>query len=212
MSKSHLSPSYLLGAAVAVALAMPMTVSAQSQAPASSSTVHSVAGELMREDKTITATVTNVDQENRFVTLKGPKGNEVTVEAGPEVKNLAQLKAGDQVTAHYQAAVAVQLMPADSVKPGVEAQRNQSSAPKGSLPGAEAGHEVTVTAKLTAVDTKNNTITLTGADGHSRVIDVKDPSRQELLKKLKVGDMVVITYVEALALTVTPKAKAKPKG
>ena len=212
MSKSHLSPSYLLGAAIAVALAMPVAVSAQSQAPASSSTVHSVAGELMREDKTITATVTNVDHENRFVTLKGPKGNEVTVEAGPEVKNFDQIKAGDQVTAHYQAAVAVQLMPADSVKPGVEAQSNRSSAPKGSLPGAEAGHEVTVTAKLTAVDTKNNTITLTGGDGHSRVIDVKDPSRQELLKKLKVGDMVVITYVEALALTVTPKAKAKPKG
>jgi hypothetical protein len=211
MSKSRISPTYLLGAAIAVALAIPMAVSAQSQAPASSSTVHSVAGELMREDKTITATVTNVDQENRFVTLKGPKGNEVTVEAGPEVKNLAQLKAGDQVTAHYQAAVAVQLMPAGSVQPGVETQSNKSSAPKGSTPGAEAGHEVTVTAKLTAVDTKNNTITLTGADGHSRVIDVKDPDRQAILKKLKVGDMVVITYVEALALTVTPKAKAKPK-
>jgi len=212
MSKSHISPSYLLGAAMAVAFALPMAASAQSHAPASASTVTSTAGELMREDKTMTATVTQLDHENRFITLKSSKGDEVTIQAGPEVKNFDQLKVGDQVTTHYQAAVAVQLMPADSAKAGVVEEGGTATAAPGDKPGLKTGRAVTVTAKLTAVDLKNNTITLTGADGHSRVIDVKDPERQQALKNLKVGDMMVITYVEALAVTVTPKAKAKPKG
>jgi hypothetical protein len=40
------------------------------------------------------------------------------------------------------------------------------------------------------------------------VIEVKDPKRQAQMSKLKVGQMVRITYVEALAISVT-KGKAK---
>jgi hypothetical protein len=73
----------------------------------------------------------------------------------------------------------------------------------------KSGQAVTVTSKLSAVDLKNHTVTLTGPDGKERTIEVKNPERQAQLSKLKVGDMVVATYVEALAVTVTPKAKAK---
>lgn len=204
--KTFQRPTACLFGAV-IALSAPMIASAQQAA--SESAVNSTVHELGREDKTITATVVSVDQEKRLVTLKGPKGKEVTVQAGPEVQNLDKVKAGDQVTAHYQAAVAVQVMPAESAQPGVDYSAGQSSAPKGSEPGAKAGQTVTVTSRLTAVDLKHNTITLSGPDGKSRTIEVKDPERQAALKKLKVGDMLVVTYVEALALTVTPKAKAK---
>jgi hypothetical protein len=208
MKKFQRSTSCLLGAAIA--LSAPMFAWAQqatTEAPVNS-TVH----ELAREDQTITATVVNVDKAERFVTLKGPKGKEVTIHAGPEVQNFDQLKAGDQVTAHYQAAVAVQVMPADSAKPGVDVSGGQATAPKGSLPGVKEGEAVTVTSKLSAVDLKNHTLTLTGPDGKQRTITVKEPERQAAMSKLKVGDMVVATYVEALAVTVTPKAKgAKAK-
>ncbi|WP_109123888.1 hypothetical protein [Dyella sp. C11] len=202
MKKLQRSTACLLGAAMA--LSAPMFALAQQAAnePAVNSTVH----ELGREDRTITATVVSVDPSTRMVTLKGPKGKEVTVQAGPEVQNLDQVKPGDQVTAHYQAAVAVQVMPADSAKEGVDYQAGQATAPKGSEPGLRAGQAVTVTSKLSAVDLKHHTVTLTGPDGKERTIEVKDPARQAQLSKLKVGDMVVATYVEALAVTVTPKA------
>ncbi len=201
------STRYLLAAAMA--LSAPMFAWAQQateEAPVNS-TVH----ELGREDRSITATVVSVDKQERFVTLKGPKGKEVTIQAGPEVQNFDQLKAGDQVTAHYQSAVAVQIMPAGSAKRDVEYQAGQATAPKGSEPGLKEGQSVTVTSKLTAVDLKNHTVTLKGPDGHERMIEVKDPARQAEMSKLKVGDMVVATYVEALAITVTPKAKASKK-
>lgn len=205
MKKSTRSSRCLLAAAMALSAPMFAWAQQATTEPAVNSTVH----ELGREDRTLTATVVSVDKQERFVTLKGPKGKEVTIQAGPEVKNFDELKAGDQVTAHYQAAVAVQVMPADSAKRGVEYQGGQATAAPGNEPGVKEGQAVTVTSKLTAVDLKNHTVTLKGPDGKERTIEVKDPERQAQLSKLKVGDMVVATYVEALAVTVTPKAKAK---
>jgi Cu/Ag efflux protein CusF len=204
MRKLYRSTSCLFGAAIV--LAMPLSCLAQAQA-SQEPTVRSAAAELGREDRTISATVVSVDQASRLVTLRGPKGKEVTLQAGPEVENFDQLKAGDQVTAHYQAALALQVMPADSTKAGVDVASHSTPAEQGSMPGLKKGDSITVTSKLTALDLKNHTLTLTGADGKSRVIEVKDPERQAKMSSLKVGDMVVVTYVEALAVKVTPKAK-----
>lgn len=191
----------------AATLALPVLAWAQ-DAQHAPGTIHATAHELAREDHTISATVLAVDPSTRYVTLRGASGREVTVQAGPEVQNLDQLKVGDQVTAHYQSALAVQVVPADSASTGVQYQGGHGSAPSGGEPGLQAGQTVTVTSKLSAVDLKHHTVTLTGPDGHERTIEVTDPARQAQLSKLKVGDMVVATYVEALAVTVTPKAKA----
>ena len=50
-----------------------------------------------RGSSSVTATITAIDAKSRAITLKGPQGNEKTVVAGPEVKNFAQMKVGDQV-------------------------------------------------------------------------------------------------------------------
>ncbi len=204
MRKLYRSTSCLLVAAIV--LATPLASLAQSQAT-QAPIVHSTAAELGREDRTITAKIVSVDQASRLVTLRGPKGKEVTLQVGPEVANFDQLKAGDQVTAHYQAALALQVMPADSTKAGVDVASHSTPAQPGSTPGLKKGDSITVTSKLTALDLKNHTLTLTGADDKPRVIEVKDPERQAKMSSLKVGDMVVVTYVEALAVKVTPKEK-----
>jgi hypothetical protein len=54
-------------------------------------------------------------------------------------------------------------------------------------------------------------VTLKGPEGNERVIAVKDPARQAKLSRLKVGDLVRITYVEAIALQVTPGAMGQTK-
>jgi hypothetical protein len=48
-------------------------------------------------------------------------------------------------------------------------------------------------------------VTLLGPDGKQREFEVKDPVRQARMNQLKVGQMVRVTYVEAIAVTVTPK-------
>lgn len=207
MNKRYLSRACAFGAALAMAI--PAFALAATLAATQESAVTSTAHELGRDQATITATVVSVDKENRLVTLRGPKGNEETVKAGPAVKNFDQLGEGDKVTAKYQRALALELLPADSAEAGMEYENGMKTAEKGQMPGGVADQSVSVTSKLTAVDLKNHTVTLTGADGKSRVIEVKDPKRQAQMSKLKVGEMVRIIYVEALAISVTPKAKAK---
>ncbi len=207
MNTWHRSRSYLLGAAIAMAL--PIAAVAQPQEVAHSSTVHSTAHEMARSEATLTATIVKVDHDTRMITLRGPEGDEATIEAGPEVKNFDQLKAGDQVTAHYQRAMALELLPAGSASTGVEYEGGVMGAPKGARPAMTAGHSITIVAKLAAVDMKNHTVTLLGDNGEKQVIEVKDPARQARMSQLKVGEMVRITYVEAVAVTVMPKGKAK---
>ncbi len=49
----------------------------------------------------VSATVEALDLASRMVTLRGPKGNLVTLKVGEHVKNLDEVKVGDLVTAGY---------------------------------------------------------------------------------------------------------------
>jgi Cu/Ag efflux protein CusF len=201
----------LFSTATCLALAVPSVAMAQAAEPALASTVHGKAFELARHEETESATVTNVDQASRFVTLRDSKGAEFTIEAGPEVRNFAQLRAGDIVTVTYQAATALELLPANSgAMPSVETESDSARAPKGAKPGAEVGQSISITSRITALDLKTHTVTLTGPDGKQRKVEVTDPARQARMSQLKVGDLVRMTYVEGIAVQVTPKAKSKP--
>lgn len=59
----------------------------------------------------VTATVEEIDLPNREVTLKGPEGNTVELKVDDRVKNLDQVKKGDQVVARFTEAVAVSMKP-----------------------------------------------------------------------------------------------------
>jgi Cu/Ag efflux protein CusF len=77
----------------------------------------------------------------------------------------------------------------------------------GEKPAAAAGDMVTINAKVKAINLKDNTVTFKGPKGNLRTVAVQDPTYQAALKKLKVGDVVEITYAEALAITVEPAKK-----
>ena len=71
--------------------------------------------------------------------------------------------------------------------------------------------------ELTAIDLVASTATLRGADGQSRTIAVKDPQMQERMRNLRVGDLVELTYSEAVAAKIiaeelTSKRRAEEDG
>ena len=146
----------------------------------------------------MTATVTAIDLPKRLVTLKGPKGETRTITVGPEARNLDQVKVGDLVTVKYYESLAVEV-----IKPGTAAGAGESSAivrsKPGEMPGGMAARQVTTTATITAIDKKKNTLTLKGPEGNTVIAQVEDPKN---LKKVKVGDELMITYTEALAISV----------
>jgi predicted thioesterase len=153
----------------------------------------------------ITATVEGVDLEKRIVTLKGSDGNVFDVKAGKQVKNLPQVKVGDLVEITYFESIAVKVF-----KPGAMPQGEGATvaverlAKPGEKPSGIAGSQVTITATVESISPKKTTVTLKMADGKYKVVKIKDKKN---LNNVKVGDEVMITLTEALAISVKPSKK-----
>ena len=156
----------------------------------------------------VTAQVVAIDKATRTVTLKGPKGNVSDVVAGDEVKNFAQIKVGDYLFVRYMQSLSLELQKVKAGPSGIVEQSGMATAKPGERPAAVAGHEVTAIAKVTAVNQKASTITLKGPRGNSVVLDVKNP---EQFKVVKVGDDILVTYTEAVAISVEPAPKPEAK-
>ncbi len=152
-----------------------------------------------------TATVTAVDQSTRMVTLKGPKGNSITFKASAEVRNLAQVHVGDEVKFAYYESIAVRVLKTGEAFPTAGESAMAARAKAGEKPAGVVGTETTVNATITAIDKKAKTATLKGEDGKSVTVT---PLRPEKLNEVKVGDRLVITYTEAIAVKVE-KAETK---
>ena len=73
-------------------------------------------------------------------------------------------------------------------------------------PIAEAGR-VTLRGWIAAIDKANGTVTLRGPRGGTVTLDVKDPQK---LDAVQVGDPVLASYVEALAVQVKKAGTASP--
>ena len=157
----------------------------------------------------ITAQVVAIDKASRTVTLKGPKGGVVDVVAGDEVKNFDQIKVGDFVAVSFLQSLSLELQKTKTGAKGITTQGAAVTAKPGETPGAAAARQVTAVAKVTAVDKKAKTITLKGPRGNVVALDVQNPDQ---FKVVKVGDEVLVTYTEAVAISLEPApAKASKK-
>jgi hypothetical protein len=151
----------------------------------------------------ITATITAIDKATRDVTLKGPQGNELTVTAGPDIKNFDQLKVGDQVNAKYIEALTLQLVKGGGQPVARTEQMGAAGAKAGAQPGGAVGRQVTIVADVVGLDPATQTVTLKGPQ---RTVDVV-VSDAEQFKRIAKGDQVQATYTQALAMAVEPAAK-----
>lgn len=156
----------------------------------------------------VKATVEAVDTAARTVTLKGPRGKTFTVSVDDKVTNLSSLKVGDDVVAKYFEAIAFELKKPGDAVPGKTVREIADPAGPGGKPGAFGGREVTVVATIEAINPNKGTVTLRSPEGKSVEVTAKDPKN---LKKVKVGDLVEITYTEALAVSIEAAPRAPGK-
>jgi hypothetical protein len=148
---------------------------------------------------TAKAKVESIDLAKREVTLKRENGSTETLLVSEEVKNLPQLKVGDTVTLSYYETLTLSLNKTEGAAPAVSEKASEVRAEPGKLPGGVRSREMTVVAKVTAIDPKANTATLTGPKGNSVILEASP----EVLAKIKVGDLVNAVYTEAVAVKVT---------
>lgn len=159
----------------------------------------------VKKERTVTATATvqAIDLDKRVVTLKGPEGNVFDVTVGKEARNLPQLKVGDEVTVKYYEALSAKVYKKGEAPQVEGATEGLARTKPGEKPGGIAGRQMTVTATVEAIDMKKPTVTLKGSEGKLLTVKIKD---RKNLENVKVGDEVVLTYSEALAISVE-KAK-----
>lgn len=182
---------------LACALAFPLTAWSQGAAvgvaAAKAPGVRAGAGEVE-----VRARVVEIDAQRRTAILRGPKGNVVAVHLPAEVKNIEQIRAGDDLVIRYATAMIAAIEPASKsgIRERVESVVSGSAA-AGAMPGAAAAHKVEVLAVIQTLDRKARTATLRGA---TRTVKMAVPEGVDL-SKVKVGDEVRATYIEAAVIS-----------
>jgi Cu/Ag efflux protein CusF len=159
------------------------------------------------EGVTVRGTVAAVDKEKHTITLKGPKGRTLTLDVKDPSK-LDVIKVGDPVVAVYMEALALQVKKADTAMPGVSTQEKRVTSKPGETPAGAVSREITITGTITAIDHKTHEVTVKGPRGKQETVKVKDPSK---LEGVKVGDLVELTYTQALMVSLDKASKAKPQ-
>jgi len=152
---------------------------------------------------TLTAKIEAVDQAKRTVTLKGQMGHLVTLNVDQSVKNFAQVKAGDEIVVKYVEALSIKLDKGGAGRGASFATTGPVTAAPGQKPGVAQERRTVIVATVQGIDVPRQEVLLQGPAGNFAEVKVKDPS---VIKEVKVGDNVQVTYTEAVVIdVVTPK-------
>ena len=192
---------WLLSVAILMASA-----SAGAQTAPQASLAPPTSGMIEQSLATATATVEEIDQKTRQVTLRRADGSKLSFRAGDQVKNLAQVAKGDEVVVQYYESLAYRLLAPGESAPEAAVALGAARAEPGQQPEAAEAAAITVTAAVTGIDREKNYVTLRGPEGKEVTTKVRDPRR---LEAVKVGDRVELTYTEALGISVEKAAGGK---
>ena len=194
--------SLLLAALLATA---GLNVQAQTAAPAAApaAEVAPVAAEVT----IMTATVDSVNAKTRTVMLKNDQGQLAPMKVGKSVTNFNKIKKGDTFVVEYAQAVVVGLVAAPKgTQPSVTGTRTVKVQDQSNKkPFAEEIDTIKATAVIKSIDAKARTAEITMPDG--KVNKVKVDKAVLGLENFKVGDDVVVEYVQDMAVgfVATPK-------
>jgi hypothetical protein len=148
----------------------------------------------------VTAASTQLSLQGKITALdKSTRAVSIT---GPEVRNFSQLKVGDTVSLNYTGAVALELQPAGSAKVGVTKAQESTVQIPGAAPGGSRSNTVTLVTEVAAVNPERNTIALRGPRGNTQIVAVERDDLRAKLPSVKRGDLLRISYTEAVAISI----------
>jgi hypothetical protein len=155
---------------------------------------------------TIQGMVESIDMKAREVTLKGSRGNLVTLEVDERVKRLDEVSVGDVVSADYWAYMKAEFRdptPLELTMPLVVLSE-RGKTPEGIEPATAVGAVVQAVVTIVGIDQPRRQVTIKGPRGKYATLPVED---QALLEDIKIGEIVVLIYAEAVAFSLK---KVKP--
>jgi hypothetical protein len=151
------------------------------------------------EEVALMASVVSINHETREVTLQGSQGEMVTLTVSDAVDRLGEVAVGDRVSVVYRTAIQAEFRdptPEELETPLVvlaEAERTSLLED----PGAFVGTAVRAVVTIKHIVLDSQLVTIKGPRGNYLTIPVED---KNLVRDLEVGEKVIITYVEAMAV------------
>ncbi len=149
---------------------------------------------------TVSANVQAIDYETREVTLVGDLGNVVSFVADERIERLNEFQVGDEVIADYYVSIAAELRAPtelEMLNPFVEIIGGGIT-PDGATPAGGILRAFQVVAVIIGLDLPTQSVNLLGPRGNTGSIVVQNLDN---LRALRLGESVIITYTEALALS-----------
>ena len=168
---------------------------------------YAVAGPSEAQETHESVVVTAIDRTMRTATLQNADGETKTVTVPAEMKSYDTLKVGDHIDIDYYEAMALSVLPVGT-KPTASDSTSVNRMGHGT---GTATRERVASATVVAVDAKANKVTFKGPRGNVNTVTVSDPDLQKKLPSLKVGQVVQITYTEAMAASIRPTSPASSK-
>lgn len=147
------------------------------------------------------AVVESVDQTTREVRLRAADGRELTVVAGPAVRNLPQLRAGDLARLTYYEGVVARMAEPGAGGPATGAVV-VGRAPEGGTPAGVVGATVAVVVEVVSYDAATGVVTLKTPDGAEESVRV-DPAMRGFAAARRPGDRVAVEITRAVAISIT---------
>lgn len=149
---------------------------------------------------TVEATVEAINYNSRSVTLRGPKGEVVTLQVDERARNFNQIRVNDLVTAEYFESVALFVQKHDGSDPAAAEGGAVALAPLGEKPGVAAVDTTVVKATVIDIDYDARRVVLKVPDGRYVTLNVDQDAPN--FASVKQGDQVVARYTLALAISV----------
>ncbi|MGO9060806.1 MAG: hypothetical protein ACLQU2_26005 [Candidatus Binataceae bacterium] len=146
---------------------------------------------------TVHGKIAAVDRAKRLVTLTGPQGEEVTIKV-EDPYNLAAAKPGEPFVARFRESVTVRRKRPGEVLPAVSIKEGVATALPGETPGGVIKTHRKAVVKVSAIDEKDKTVTVKAPDGSEETVKV---SNAKYLKQVKVGDELVVSVKQAVAIS-----------
>jgi len=150
-------------------------------------------------------TVTEIDKQTRKMTLKGPDGELATVTASEDVERFNEIAVGDVITFEYYTYMMAEFRKpteAEIAEP-IVAVAEAGKAPEGMDPGAVVGAVVKAVVTVEILNRPNMLATVKGPRGNYLTIEMED---EALMRNLNIGQQVILTYAEAMAISLNKKA------
>lgn len=205
MQKSFTQTSRILALTLIVAALSPAAMAQKPAATGDAVLISEPGKAALMQTVQVSAEVIGIEKATRTLTLKGPKGEVVDLVASDEVKNFDQIKLGDRVLARYAEALTLELKkPGTAASDAVTVREDAARAKPGERPAVAGARQVSALVKVVAVDPKASTIRVKGPKGNETTLNVQNPDQFKVVKK---GDLIEVTYTEAIALSVEPASK-----